>query len=209
MSMRKVLWVFVVLVFALPALAGAAPLESQANGKASNFPVLTPQQGERKATPVQLLRKEIEALHEQIRDLLEQSSPDPIAIGDLMIQIKELREQIEAEAKDKVIQFIQLTPEQVALWDGFVEARKQIVQPLRKEIEALHEQIRELLEQPILGATDIENLGNMRIDIKGLMEQIKAARNAYIEAFKGILTEDQIKKLDIILKREKQKTNPQ
>ena len=79
--MRKVLWVFVVLVFALPALAGAAPLAPQANGKAAS---------------VQPLRKEIEALREQIRELLEQSSPNPITIGDLMIQIKELREQIGA-----------------------------------------------------------------------------------------------------------------
>jgi hypothetical protein len=184
---------FVVLVFALPVLAGAAPLAPQANGKAASL---------------QPLRLKIDALNEQIRELLEQSSPDPTAIGDLMIQIKELREQIEAEERDKVIQFIKLTPEQVALWDGLVEARKQKVQPLREQIETLRMQIRVLLEKPILDPSDVVNLGNMRIEINELVKQIKTERNKYIEAFKGILTEDQIKKLYIMLKREKQKTNP-
>jgi hypothetical protein len=192
--MRKVLCIFIVLVFALPVLAGAAPLAPQANGKAA---------------PAQPLRLKIDALNEQINELLEQSSPDPMAIGDLMVQIKELREQIKAEERDKMIQFIKMTPEQVALWDGLVEARKQTVQPLREQIEALRELIRELLEKPILDPSDVVNLGNMRISINGLVKQIKTAINVYIEAFKGILTEDQIKKLDIILKREKQKTNPQ
>ena len=184
--MRKVLCVFVVLVFALPALAGAAPFESQAIVKASSA-------------------LKIEALNEQIKELLAQSSPDATAIGSLMIQIKDLRGQIKVEEKDKVIQFIALTPNQVTQWEGFVETRNQTVQPLRLKIKALKEQIKELLVQSSPNATAI---GNLRIQVKGFIEQITTARNAYIEAFKGILTEDQIKKLDIVLKWEKQKPNP-
>jgi hypothetical protein len=190
--MKKVLCVLVVLVFVLPALAGAAPFESQVIVNASS-------------SLAQPLRLQIEALREQLKELLAQPSLNATAIGNLMIQIKDLRGQIAAEAKNGVIQFIGLTPTQVTQWEGFVEKRNQIVQPLRLQIKTLNEQIRGLLEQSSPNPTAI---GNLRIQVNGFIEQIKTARNAYIVAFKGILTEDQIKKLDIMLKLEQQKIPP-
>ena len=96
--MRKVLCVFVVLVSAVPALVGAASIESQAIVNASS-------------SLVQPLRLKIEALTEQIKELLAQSNPDPAAIGNLMIQIKDLRGQIKMDVRDEVIKFMVLSPD--------------------------------------------------------------------------------------------------
>jgi Holliday junction resolvasome RuvABC endonuclease subunit len=204
MSMKKVLWLFIVLVFALSAPAGASPLALQAKGDAFPASILTSEQGTQPggglAIPVQPLKEELEALNEQLRELLAQSSPDATAIGNLMIQIKGLQEQIKAEAKDKVIEYLALTSDQVAQWDALVETRNQTVQPLREKIEALNKRLRELLAQSSPDATAI---GNLMIQVNGFMNDIKAATDAYIEAFKGILTEDQIIKLDTVRKAER------
>jgi hypothetical protein len=128
--------------------------------------------------------------------------PDPTTLKNLMIQTVPGNRR--REAKDKVT-FFKLTPEQVTKWDVLVGDRKKIVQPLREQIATLRMEIRVLLETDDLDAT---NLGQKRIKINKLVEEIKDARNTYIEGFKAILTEDQIKKLDIMLKREKQNTNP-
>jgi hypothetical protein len=190
--MKKVLCLFAVLVLAAPVLAVAAPPASPIIVNASSV------SGE-------LVRLKIAALHEQIRELLAQPNPDAAAIGNLMLQIKDFREQIPAQNKDRIIQYLALTPSQVTQWEGFVETRNQNVQPLRVQIRTLNGQIRGLLEQ---SHPDPAALGNLRIQVKEAMDKIKTAREAYIAAFKGILTADQIKKLDLVLKLEAAKPRP-
>jgi hypothetical protein len=139
-------------------------------------------------------------LNEQFGGVLPQFRQEADAIAGRMIQINGIKEQIKAEEKNKVIRYLSLTSPQLVKRHALAMTRDQKVRPLLKRIEALNRHLREVLAQ---SRPDVNTVGSLVIQVNGFMRDAKAAKDAYIEAFKGILTEDQIKKLDNVLKVER------
>jgi Spy/CpxP family protein refolding chaperone len=76
-------------------------------------------------TATQPLREKEQATHEQLETALDAASPDPTAIGNLMLSIKAIHDQIRTahEALDQKLASV-LTPDQKAKFDAFLAARK-------------------------------------------------------------------------------------
>ena len=101
--MRKILLALVVLALAVPALADDGPLAQRAKGEVVGFLALTSDQTAQWDTllatreqTVAPLRTQLQGLEGQLQTLLAQPTPDPAAVGDLVLQAHGVREQIKA-----------------------------------------------------------------------------------------------------------------
>ena len=103
-------------------------------------------------------------------------------------------------AKNEVIQFLGLTADQVAGWDGLIATREQTVPPLREQLKGVREQIRGLLDQPTPDPTAV---GALVIQADGLKDQIEAGEKSYLDGFEGLLGLDQLAKLHFMRRAEK------
>lgn len=105
-----------------------------------------------------------------------------------------------SRAREVVIRFLELTPDQVTAWDVLLEARKAAAEPLREQLQAVEEQLRELLqgENP-----DPTAVGNLVLQGKALREQIAAANQAYVEGFEALLIGEQVDKLAFLRRAER------
>ena len=97
-----------------------------------------------------------------------------------------------ARARETVIQFLGLTPDQVTLWDALLERRKAAVEPLREDLQAAEKDLQELLQRD---NPDPAAVGTLVLRTKALREQIAAANKAYVDGFEAMLTADQKTKL--------------
>ena len=105
MTRKALLWV-VMLVVAMPVVAQEHPLADRAKGEVIRFLALTPEQVTEwdgllttRHDALVPLREQLRAVEEQLRGLLEQPSPDPTAVGNLVLQGKGLKDQIETANK--------------------------------------------------------------------------------------------------------------
>jgi hypothetical protein len=103
-------------------------------------------------------------------------------------------------AKNEVIQFLALTPDQVTTWDGLIATHQQTVPPLRTQLQAVEDQIKAALAQP---NPDPAAVGALVIQGKGVRDQIQAANTAYESGFEGMLATDQLAKLVFLRKADK------
>ncbi len=107
--MRKALLSVIVVLLALPALAQQNAVPGDPKGEVAQFLALTPDQlahwdaliATREQT-IPPLRDQLKALEDQLKALLAQPSPDPAAVGALVIQAAPIKAQIEA-AKDAYV----------------------------------------------------------------------------------------------------------
>jgi Spy/CpxP family protein refolding chaperone len=102
---------------------------------------------------------------------------------------------VHPRAKEAIVEFLALTQEQVAQWDALLAAREEAVAPLREQLRATEEQLKELLqsENPDPGA-----VGTLVLSGKTLREGIAAAHKNYVVAFEGLLTPEQKGRLGAI-----------
>ena len=105
-----------------------------------------------------------------------------------------------SRAREVVIQFLGLTAEQVTAWDALLETRKAAVEPLREELQAVEEQLRELL---LSEAPDPATVGTLVLQAQALREQIVAANQAYLDAFEALLTTEQATRLTLLRRAER------
>jgi Spy/CpxP family protein refolding chaperone len=105
-----------------------------------------------------------------------------------------------SRAREVVIRFLELTPEQVAAWDTLLEARTAAVEPLREELQAVEEQLRELLQSE---NPDPAAIGTLVLQGKALREQIAAANQAYVEGFEAMLERPQLDRLEFLRRAER------
>lgn len=103
-------------------------------------------------------------------------------------------------AKIEVVQFLGLTADQVAQWDGLIATREQTVPGLREQLKGVEEQIRGLLGQP---TPDPAAIGTLVIQADGLKDQIEEANKAYLDGFEGLLGPDQLAKLNFMRRAQK------
>ena len=94
-----------------------------------------------------------------------------------------------------VVRALQLTEEQVAQWDTLMADRRATVQPLREQLRAIEEQLRDLLGQP---EPDPAAVGALVVQGHDLREQIRAADEVYRQGFEDLLDETQAGKLRFI-----------
>ncbi len=100
-------------------------------------------------------------------------------------------------ARQAVIGFLELAPEQVEQWDMLLAVRDETVTALREQLVPLEEQLRELLGEP---DPDPVEVGQLTIQIHELREQIGEANRAYLAGFESMLEEEQAGRL-VFLRR--------
>ncbi len=104
-----------------------------------------------------------------------------------------------SRAREVVIQFLGLTPDQVTAWNALLEARKaglsRCVRICRRP-----RKIYDLLQ----GANpDPAAVGTLVLRAKALREQIAAANKVYIDGFDALLTTEQMTKLGFLRRAER------
>ncbi len=95
-------------------------------------------------------------------------------------------------AKAEVVGFLALTPDQVAQWDTLLATREQTIPPLRTQLQGIEDQLKALLAEP---NPDPAAVGDLVLQAKGVRDQIKAAKGAYLDGFGAMLGPDQQAKL--------------
>ena len=98
-------------------------------------------------------------------------------------------------ARQAVIEFLQLAPEQVDQWDVLLATRDETVGALREQLIPLEEQLKELLGEP---DPDPEAVGELTIQIHDLRAQIRDANQAYLAGFESMLDEEQAGRLGFL-----------
>jgi Spy/CpxP family protein refolding chaperone len=96
-----------------------------------------------------------------------------------------------------VVQYFDLTPEQVDQIKGFLETRKAVVEPLMKQIAEKEKDLRDLLGT---ANPDPTAVGNLTVAIHGLRDQVREAQDQFDTSLDGILTPDQLTKLHAVRK---------
>jgi Spy/CpxP family protein refolding chaperone len=105
-----------------------------------------------------------------------------------------------SRAREAVIKFLELTPEQVTAWDTLLETRRALVEPLRAELQAVDGELQALLQSE---NPDAAAVGTLVLKAKGLREQIAAANQAYVDGFEALLTAEQAAKLALLRRAER------
>ncbi|MGE5237114.1 MAG: Spy/CpxP family protein refolding chaperone [Acidobacteriota bacterium] len=95
-------------------------------------------------------------------------------------------------AKNAVIQFLGLSPDQTTQWDGLFATFRETAEPLWEQLQAVEDQLRALLQQ---SNPDPAQIGALVLQGKGLRDQIGAAHQTYLTAFEALLSTDQQAKL--------------
>ncbi len=96
---------------------------------------------------------------------------------------------------EAIVNFLQMTPDQVSQWDALIADRETVVTPLRDQLDAVKQQLAELLSGPDPDPTEV---GNLTIQAHDLGQQIRAANQTYIDGFEGMLNEEQTGKLGLV-----------
>lgn len=91
--------------------------------------------------------------------------------------------------------FLKLTPEQVAKQKQLLEQLRSTTKPLYDQIEPLEEQLHDQLEAASPNACAV---GGTVVQIDGLRDQIKEARQDFDDAFSAILTPEQLAKYEAL-----------
>ncbi len=107
---------------------------------------------------------------------------------------------LEPCARQAVIRFLELAPEQVEQWDVLLADRRETVAALREQLVPLEEQLRELLGE---ADPDPEAVGELTIQIHDLRGQIAEANRAYVEGFEAMLGEEQAGRLAFLRRAER------
>ncbi len=113
----------------------------------------------------------------------------------LALPVLAQQDAIPVDPKAEVIEFLALTPDQVAQWNVLIAVREQTIPPLREQLEAIEAQIKALLAQP---NPDPAAVGALVIQAAPIRARIEAARAAYVDGFEAMLTGDQLAKLDFM-----------
>ena len=100
-----------------------------------------------------------------------------------------------ARAHEAVLQFLELTPDQVGAWDILLQARRDTVEPLRQQLRDIEQQLAALLAEP---DPDPVAVGDLVIAGHDLRLQIRDAEDVYVTGFEALLDEQQAQKLHLI-----------
>ncbi len=94
-----------------------------------------------------------------------------------------------------VVRALQLSDDQVAQWDTLLADHRAVVEPLREQLRAVEQQLKDLLGEP---NPDPAEVGALTIQGHDLREQIRAADEVYRQGFEAMLDETQAGRLRFI-----------
>lgn len=91
--------------------------------------------------------------------------------------------------------FLELTDEQIEQARALFEGTRELTQPIREDLRATHQELRDLLGTE---APDATQVGTLVLDIHDLRGQLRETREALLEDFRALLTPEQIEKLETL-----------
>jgi Spy/CpxP family protein refolding chaperone len=120
-----------------------------------------------------------------------QGPPAPPPVEDLCLP---------GAAQHVIADFLNLTDEQIAIWDVLIDQREQAAGPLRDAIAAVQQQLDDLLagEDP-----DPLAVGELTIQRRDLGEQLAGVQLDYVAGFEGLLGEAQLAQYRFIRRAER------
>ncbi len=98
-------------------------------------------------------------------------------------------------AQERIIAFLELTPDQVADWNVLIEERELAAGPIRDAIRQVQDQIDALLNSPNPDPTELGDLVIARHDLGG---QLADVQRAYVQGFVDLLDEEQLERYGFI-----------
>lgn len=97
-----------------------------------------------------------------------------------------------ALAKEAIIRYLELTPEQVAAWEELLANLRDQLEPVRRQLAELQRQLAELLQQE---HPDPAAVGALVVQGKALRDGTDRLISEYEQAFEALLTPEQAAKL--------------
>lgn len=99
-------------------------------------------------------------------------------------------------AQQAIIDFLELSPAQVAAWNDLLDETRAMVEPLRVQAE----EIQALIEEEFAsGSPDAEVVGQLVIDRRAIGEELATIHRDYVDEFEHlILTQDQHKRYHFV-----------
>ena len=97
-----------------------------------------------------------------------------------------------------IARYLRLTEAQLASARTLGEALRGVVQPLYQSIEPLQDSLQDLLE---VASPNVTSVGTAVVQIDGIRDQIRDAREDYEDDFAALLTPEQLTKYQDILSR--------
>jgi hypothetical protein len=98
-------------------------------------------------------------------------------------------------AKNIIIEFLELTPEQVEIWNGLLAALQGDSEGIRQEMRANNEDLREQFES---GDPDAEAVGELVIANHELGRELGGLHRVYVEGFQEMLEQSQRHRLNLV-----------
>jgi Spy/CpxP family protein refolding chaperone len=102
--------------------------------------------------------------------------------------------------QDAIVEFLALTPDQVAAWDQLLADRDAAAEPLRTELEAVETELRALLESPDPPADEV---GALVIQGHDLRQQLGDVHRVYFDGFVALLDEEQAPRFEAVRRAER------
>jgi hypothetical protein len=99
------------------------------------------------------------------------------------------------EAFDAVVRFLDLDTAQVDVFVTLLDDRSLAADPLRADLEAVEQALREEIESD---APDATTIGDLVLERHALHEALADVQRTFVDAFVAMLGEDQSQRLDLI-----------
>jgi len=103
-------------------------------------------------------------------------------------------------AQDAIVEFLALTPDQVAAWDQLIADRDAAAEPLRMELDAVEAELRALLAEP---EPPVELVGALVIEGRDLRQQLGDVHHVYFDGFAALLDEEQNRRFEAVRRAER------
>lgn len=103
-------------------------------------------------------------------------------------------------AHNQIVEFLQLTPDQVTAWDEMVLIHRDAEQLVREEIRILEAELRDLMDA---GDPDPAAIGDLVLQIADLRAEVGEIHLIYHEDFMLLLDEDQTRRLEFIARADR------
>jgi hypothetical protein len=98
-------------------------------------------------------------------------------------------------AQSAIIEFLQLTPEQVEEWNSLLESAKAESELIREDIRTNNQELRELFEA---GDPEAEDVGSLVIDNHNLGTRLGEIHRVYFVGFRDMLDQPQRHRLNFV-----------
>ena len=115
---------------------------------------------------------------------------------DDLLQLAIAKGALSDHAKEAIIEYLELSDEQIDAWDALIEDTTAISGPMRDRVQEINDEL-----ETLFGSDDPEPdlVGHLVIERHGLLEELLLIHRDYVDSFEhGILTVDQHRKYHLV-----------